>query len=136
MNLSADQVKAEISRYWKAFTDKDSATLGDFYAHESVGVSSTSKRSEPGRMAAIRREREYFQASGQIQATVDGVEIVLLGDRAAVAAYTFQFQASRSDALGNVSEEEIRNGRATQVFAFDTDGQLRIFHEHFSQPVQ
>jgi ketosteroid isomerase-like protein len=133
MNLTAEQVKAEITRYWKSFMDKDAASLGDFYAHESVGFSSTSRRSEPGRMAAIRREREYFQNSGHIQATIDGVEVILLGESAAVAAYTFRFHAGRSEALGNITEEDIQDGRATQVFAFDADGRLRIFHEHFSE---
>lgn len=134
MSLSVEQVKAEIGRYWKAFMDKDAATLGDFYAHESVGFGSSSRRSEPGRMAVIRRDREYFQNSGKIHATIEGVEVVLLGESAAVASYTFRFQASRSDALGKVTEENIHDGRATQVFALDTDGRVRIFHEHFSQP--
>ena len=135
MRLSVEQVKSEIGRYWKAFMDKDAATLSDFYAHESVGFGSTSRRSEPGRMAAIRREREHFQNTGKIQASIDGVEVVLLGDSAAVATYMFRFHASRSDVLGKRFEEDIQDGRATQVFALDTDGQLRIFHEHFSQPV-
>jgi ketosteroid isomerase-like protein len=135
MNLSVEQVKAEIGRYWKAFMDKDAATLSAFYAHESVGFGSASRRSEPGRMAAIRREREYFQNSAKINASIDGVEVVLLGDSAAVAAYTFRFHASRSEAYGKTTEEHIEDGRATQVFAFDPDGHLRIFHEHFSQPV-
>lgn len=86
-------------------------------------------------MAAIRRDREYFQTSGPIQASIGEIEIVLLGDSAAVAAYTFRFHANRSDTLGKSSGENIEDGRATQVFAFDTDGRLRIFHEHFSQPV-
>jgi ketosteroid isomerase-like protein len=135
MSLSPEQVKAEITRYWKAFTDKDAATLSEFYAHESVGFSSTSKRSEPGRMAAIRRQREYFGGGGRIEAKVEGIEVVLLGDSAAIAAYMFRFHASRTDALGKTVEEDIRDGRATQVFALDPDGRLRIFHEHFSQPV-
>ena len=135
MSLTVEQVKAEIGHYWKAFMDKDAATLSDFYAHESVGFGSSSRRSEPGRMAAIRREREYFQNTGKILATIEGVEVVLLGDSAAVAAYTFRFHASRSDAMRKTSEEDIQDGRATQVFALDTDGRLRIFHEHFSQPV-
>lgn len=133
MNLSAEQVKSEITRYWGAFVAKDAATLSDFYAHESVGFSSRSRRSEPGRMAAIRRDREYFQHEGRIHSTIEGIEIVLLGDSVAVAAYTFSFNAIRVNALGKIVVEDIQDGRATQVFAFDTDGRLRIFHEHFSE---
>lgn len=135
MNLSPDQIREEIDRYWKAFTEKEAASLSDFYAHESVGFSSTSKRSEPGRMAAIRRDREYFHSGSPIKASVEGVEVVLLGDSVAVAAYTFRFHARRSNTLGKLVDEDIEEGRATQVFSYDSDGHLRIFHEHFSQPV-
>lgn len=132
MTLSIDLVKTEIARYWTAFINKDATTLNDFYAHESLGFSSTAKRSEPGRMAAIRREREYFGNDGKIHATIDGIELVMVADSVAVAAYTFQFHASRTNASGKIVQEDIQDGRATQIFAFDSDGQLRIFHEHFS----
>jgi ketosteroid isomerase-like protein len=85
-------------------------------------------------MAAIRRDREYFQGGSKIQSSIEGIEIVLVGDSVAVAAYTFRFHATRCDALGKYVEEDIQDGRATQVFGFDEDGSLRIFHEHFSQP--
>jgi ketosteroid isomerase-like protein len=55
----------------------------------------------------------------------------MLEDSAAVASYTFQFHAVRTTATGKM-EENIRHGRATQVFGYDPDGKLRIFHEHFS----
>jgi ketosteroid isomerase-like protein len=36
--------------------------------------------------------------------------------------------------MGKTAEETIDNGRATQVFALDPSGELRIVHEHLSVP--
>jgi ketosteroid isomerase-like protein len=131
--LTAEQVKGEVLRFWNAFTDKAANQLMEFYASESTVFSSVSNRSEPGRLAAARRQREYFHAKSSLRATVGTIDVILLGDTAAVASYTFQFHASKvASTLGHASEEDIRNGRATHVFALDPDGKVRIMHEHFS----
>lgn len=134
--LTADQIRAEVQRFWNAFAGKDAQALAEFYAHESSVFGSSATRSEPGRLAATRRQREYFGAHSTVKATLGVIDVVVLADgAAAVAAYTFQFHASKvMTALGSTAEESIRNGRATQVFAFDPDGKLRIFHEHLSTP--
>ncbi len=133
--ISPDLVRSEVNRFWAAFISKDADALEQFYAHESVGFGSTSSRTEPGRLAAIRRRREYFGASGDIRAQLGLVDVVIVGDTVAVAAYTFTFRANRTLANGSSETENIANGRATQVFGFDAEGRLRIFHEHFSVPV-
>ena len=132
--LSVDQVRAEVQRFWNAFAGKDAQTLADFYAHEASVFGSDATRSEPGRLAATRRQREYFGAHSTVKATLGMIEVLLLADgAAAVADYTFQFNASKvMTALGSMTEENIKHGRATQVFAFDPDGKVRIFHEHLS----
>ncbi len=132
MPISADQIKGEVQRYWSTFTLKDAAQLTDFYSPEATVFGSVTPRSEPGRLAAARREREYFRARTALRAQPGVIDVVILGDSAAVASYTFQFHAQRADAAGENIEEDIRNGRATQVFAHDPDGNLRIVHEHFS----
>jgi ketosteroid isomerase-like protein len=131
--LSPEAVRSEVARFWNAFSAKNVEVLEDFYAHESVGFGSSSTRSEPGRLSATRRQREYFASSSPIRAQISQIDVVMVGESAAVASYSFEFHATRSTATGK-SEENIRNGRATQVFAFDPDGRLRIFHEHFSLP--
>jgi ketosteroid isomerase-like protein len=113
--------------------DKNAEELMGFYSAESSVFSSVSPRSEPGRLAAARREREYFHKNANILATTGAVEVLMLGDRAACANYTFTFHATRiGGATGAVSEEDIRHGRATQVFILDHDGKIRIVHEHLS----
>lgn len=131
--LSPELVRSEVSRFWGAFSAKNVEALEDFYAHESVGFGSASTRSEPGRLSATRRQREYFGTSSPIKTQISAVDVVMIGDSAAIATYTFEFHATRTTTSGK-TEEHIRNGRATQVFAFDPDGKLRIFHEHLSVP--
>jgi len=132
--LTVDHVRAEVIRFWNAFTSKDSEALAEFYAHESSVFGSAATRSEPGRLAATRRQREYFGAHSTVKASTGPIEVLILADgAAAVADYTFQFNASKvMTALGSMTEENIKRGRATQVFAYDPDGKLRIVHEHLS----
>lgn len=131
--ISVEQVKGEVHRFWNTFSSKDAQGLADFYSPEASVFSSVASRSEPGRLAAARRQREYFHARASLRASVGAIDVVLLGDHAAVASYTFQFHASKvaSSITENV-EEDIKNGRASQVFAYDPDGKLRIVHEHLS----
>lgn len=131
--LSAEHVQAEVQRYWSAFTSKDAAQLMEFYSPEATVFGSGTARPEPGRLAAARREREYFHSKSALRAQVGMIDVVLLGDSAAVASYTFQFHANRAGALNTENiQEDIQNGRATQVYSFDPEGHLRIVHEHFS----
>lgn len=132
--LTVDQVRGEVQRFWNVFTTKNGPALTEFYGPESSVFSSVSGRSEPGRLAAARRQREYFHTLSQLRATVGMTDIVLLCDgAAAVASYTFQFHATKVGSnISQKSEENITNGRATQVFSYDADGKLRIVHEHLS----
>jgi ketosteroid isomerase-like protein len=131
--LTAEEVRGEVSRYWNVLSSKDARTLAEFYAHESSVFATGATRLEPGRLTATRREREYFGPKTTMRISLGDVEVLLLGDHAAVASYTFQMQASNvASASVRGGEEDIRNGRATQVFAMQPDGRLRIVHEHLS----
>ena len=131
--ISADQIKAEVQRFWNTFTNKNAEQLMEFYSPEASVFSSVTSRPEPGRLAAARRQREYFHGKSSLRASVGMIDVVLLGDVAAVASYTFQFHASKvASGLTDQADEDITAGRATQVFALDPDGNLRIVHEHLS----
>jgi ketosteroid isomerase-like protein len=131
--LNAEHVRAEVSRYWTAFCSKSREALEDFYAHESTVFPTSSTRPEPGRLTAARRDREYFGPRTTVKVSTGHIEVVLLGDEAAIASYTFQLSASNvaNSTLQN-GTEDIKFGRATQVFAIDPEGALRIIHEHLS----
>ena len=133
MAISPEQVRSEVERFWSAFSSKSAEAIESFYLPESTVFSSVSSRAEPGRLAATRRKREYFHPQSRLRVQLGKVEVQPLGDTAAVASYTFEFHASRvMGALGKDVEEDIQNGRATQVFVQQPDGQVCILHEHFS----
>jgi hypothetical protein len=131
-NITSEEVKSAVERFWNAFASKAEGVLADFYGHESSVFGSSAVRAEPGRLAATRRKREYFNPSTTVKAALGPIEVLLLGETAAVASYTFQFQASKVATATGAVEEKFEHGRATQVFAYDLDGKLRIMHEHLS----
>ncbi len=133
MAISAEQVRGEVDRFWTAFSSKAADLIESFYLPDSTVFSSVSSRAEPGRLAATRRTREYFHPQSRIRVQLGDVEVHLIGDIAAIASYTFEFHASKvMGALGKDIEEDIQNGRATQVFVQQEDGRLCILHEHLS----
>jgi ketosteroid isomerase-like protein len=131
--VSAEKIRSEVERFWSAFSSKSADVIESFYLPESTVFSSASSRAEPGRLAATRRKREYFHPQSRLRVQLDKIEVQPLGDDAAIASYTFEFHASRvMGALGKDVEEDIQNGRATQVFVQQQDGRVCILHEHFS----
>jgi ketosteroid isomerase-like protein len=131
--LTVEQVKVEVQRFWEVFMDKNAEQLMEFYGPESTVFSSVTARSEPGRLAAARRQREYFHQASTLRAMPHTIDVVMIGDHAAVASYNFQFHATKVvNSFAQKAEEDIKNGRATQVFQYDLDGKLRIVHEHLS----
>ncbi len=133
--ISAEQVIAEVKRYWKVFEAKNAEALADCYTQDCLVFGSTSSRAEPGRLAAIRREREYFQPQSTVKVEVGTVDVIHLSDHAAAAVYNFKFHATKvATLLGKPVEEKISNGRASQVFMLGSDGRLRVCHEHLSLP--
>jgi ketosteroid isomerase-like protein len=132
--LTPDVVKGEVQRFWNVFVDKNADQLMEFYGPESSVFSSVTSRQEPGRLAAARRQREYFQKHSVLRAIPSMIDVIMLSDHAAVASYNFTFHASKIATItgGNNHDEDIKNGRATQVFQYDSEGKLRILHEHLS----
>ena len=93
--LTPEHIQSEVRRFWSVFMEKNADELMAFYSAESSVFSSLSPRPEPGRLAAARRQREYFHRDANIRATTGAFEVVMLGDRAALASYTFTFHATR-----------------------------------------
>jgi len=131
--LTADQVRAEVQRFWNTFTAKAEDALGEFYAPDSTVFGSDATRTEPGRLAAARRKREYFDPKTTVHVTLGPVDVLVLSDTAAIATYTFRFHAKRvQHGRDQSDEEDIQHGRGTQVFTLEPDGKMLIVHEHLS----
>jgi len=131
--ITAEQIRGEVLRFWNVFMEKNAEALMNIYAPDSSVFSSVSARVEPGRLAAARREREYFHAKSSIRSTTGNIEVIMLGENAAVADYTFTFHATKvASGMNAAVEEDIKQGRATQVFRLEPDGRVLIVHEHLS----
>ena len=128
--IAVEQVRTEVLRWWKAFNTGALDMLDELYSQEASVFSPAGERSEHGRIAIVRRKREYAKA--KIKAQPGNIEVALFDD-VAIAYYTFT-----SEVIGALNHTPaarsytIHSGRATQVFALEADGKLRIIHEHIS----
>jgi ketosteroid isomerase-like protein len=132
--LTADDVRKSVELFWAAFLAKCEDELNDFYAMGSTVFQVAMARSEPGRLGAMRRSREYFNPDTRMDLKLSPIDVVMCGADAGIASYTFQFQATGRDLAGKRTEEKLDTVRATHVMHRDASGKLRIAHEHFSLP--
>ena len=133
--LTQDDIRKAVELFWSTFLAKSEDALHAFYATGSTVYQIAVGRSEPGRLGAMRRSREYFNMDTRLDVKLSPIDVFLCGNDAGVASYTFQFQATARSIGGKKTEEKLDVVRATHVFYRDTDGKLRIAHEHFSVPV-
>src|SRR5271169_6990359 len=133
--LTAEDIRKGVELFWSTFLSKAEDELNDFYASGSNVFQVAMARSEPGRLGAMRRSREYFNPDTRMELKLSPIDIVMCGADAGVASYTFQFQASGRDVGGKRMAERLETVRATHVMHRDAGGKLRIAHEHFSVPV-
>jgi ketosteroid isomerase-like protein len=134
--VTAEDIRKAVQLFWSTFLAKAEEDLNNFYASGSTVFQIAMSRSEPGRLGAMRRSREYFNPDTRMDLKLSPIDVVLCGDEAGVASYTFQFQATGRDlGSGKRAEERLETVRATHVLHRDASGKFRIVHEHFSVPV-
>jgi ketosteroid isomerase-like protein len=130
--ISATQIRAEVKKFWDAFAGKSKAGFEEMYSPTATVFSADGRRSEPGRLMLVRREREFFGPKSSVGARLGEIMIQVLGPRLAVAAYPFHFSVVRTMANGKQIQVEVPFGRATHVFQRDEHGRFHIIHEHLS----
>jgi ketosteroid isomerase-like protein len=133
--LTAEDVCKAVELFWATFLAKSEEELNDFYAPGSTVFQIAMGRSEPGRLGAMRRSREYFNPDTRMELKLSPIDVVVCGNDAGAASYTFQFQATGRDVDGKRMAEKLETVRATHFLHRDATGKLRIAHEHFSVPV-
>jgi ketosteroid isomerase-like protein len=131
-HTASSQIKAEIKKFWDTFTSKSKIGFQDLYSPTATVFSVDGRRSEPGRLMWVRREREFFGPKSSVGARVGEIVVQSLGPRLAVAGYAFHFSVVRSLPNGSRVQVEMPFGRATHVFQQDEQGAWRIIHEHLS----
>ena len=131
-------VEIAIRNYWIVFMSKQIDQQQDCFAENAFIFAANSRRIEPGRLVQLRRQREYMSASARVDVNVGHIEVEILSDNSAVAAYTMQFTAEQKEVVAagatRIADERIPNARVSQVFMRHADGTLRVVHEHFSIP--
>jgi len=133
--LTAEDIRKAVQHFWSIFLAKSEDELNSLYSSGSTVFQVAMGRSEPGRLGAMRRAREYFGFDTKMDVKVSTIDVVLCGPDAGVACYTFQFQATGRELGSKKAEEKLEVVRATHVFHRDASGKLRIAHEHFSVPM-
>jgi ketosteroid isomerase-like protein len=135
--LTKAEIERAVNAYWNALSAKNAVEQQNFYDDQAGIFSTESKKLERARMVLLRRQREYLTAATKTQVQVGEIDVELIGSSHAVAAYTIQLDAQHVTRTSSDvdSEEHLRNARVTHIFQRQTDGVLRIVHEHISVPI-
>jgi ketosteroid isomerase-like protein len=134
--VTAEEVREAVKRVWDANTSKGTEALAAMYATGSFVFTTDGVRPEPGKLVAMRREREYFHKDTSLQVDLGPIEVHILSDQAAVAYYTFNLRVKQKQiSPGKFADEDIPTGRITQVIQRQSDGKLLVLHEHLSVPI-
>lgn len=136
--LTKIEVESAVRAYWKALSAKDAVQQQNFYDDHAGIFATESGKLERARQVLLRRQREYLSAAAKTTVQVGEIEIELIGSSHALAAYTIRLDAkhvTRASSSGSsLGEEHLENARVTHVFERQSDGALRIVHEHISVP--
>src|SRR5215469_10746078 len=125
--ITNEEIRKAVELFWSTFLAKSEEQLNLYYAQGSTVFQIAMGRAEPGRLGAMRRAREYFGPETRMELKLGPVDVVLIGTEAAIASYTFSFQATGRDIGGGKrSEEKLDLIRATHVFQRDPQGKMRI----------
>jgi len=132
MNISPEEVRAEVRKFWDFFSRKSKAQFAEMYLPSATVFAVDSRRIELARLMLVRRERELFSPASSVAAKLGPVDVQLLAPDLAVASYPFHLSITRALPGGKSYYAEVPSGRATQVFQRHAIGVVRILHEHMS----
>jgi ketosteroid isomerase-like protein len=135
--LTKTDVESAVRAYWRALAAKEVVQQQNFYDDQASIFATDSNKLERARLVLLRRQREYLSAATKTTVQVGEMEIEIIGNTHAVAAYTIRLDAkhvTRPSASGSSTEEHLANARVTHIFQRQNDGALRIVHEHISAP--
>lgn len=133
--ISSDEIRAEVQKFWNILSGKSSEKLEDLYSPAAIIFTGKAKRSESGRLAAVRRMRQLSGPNLASGADLDAIEVQIAGTDVAIATYTYRFHSHRMGKDGSREQRNTLFGRSTQIFQRDDSGTLRIVHEHLSSAV-
>src|SRR5947209_3978908 len=86
--VTVEEIQMAVKQFWDVFRAKSEERLRELYSHNSTSFEVAGVRNEPGKLGAARRAREYFHPEALFDVQIGPVDVVLLGDEAAVSSYT------------------------------------------------
>jgi ketosteroid isomerase-like protein len=131
-NISPEQVRAEVRRFWAVMSRKLKDELDEMYSPTAIVFTGKAKRSESAKLIAVRRLRQRSAAAPTSSVELDSIEVQIVEPDAAIAAYTYSYHTDKTGVDGAKVQLDTLLGRATQIFQRDEAGVLRIVHEHLS----
>lgn len=132
---AAEEVRAEVERFWNILSGKSGEKLEELYAPTALVFTGRAKRSESGRFAAVRRARQMSGSGASASSELDSIEVQVAAPDVAIATYTYRFSSSRAGKAGGREQRTTLSGRSTQIFQRDEKGAWKIVHEHLSSAV-
>jgi len=133
--ISAEEVRAEVQRFWNILSGKSSEALESLYSPTALVFTGRAKRSEAGRFAAVRRARQLSGPDASASSELDPIEVQVAAPDVAIATYTYRFSSMRASKAGGREQRTTLSGRSTQIFQRDEKGAWKIVHEHLSSAV-
>jgi len=133
--ISAEDVRAEVQRFWNILSGKSSENLESLYSATALVFTGRAKRSESGPLAAVRRSRQMSGPDASASSELDSIEVQLAAPDVAIATYTYRFSSTRTGKTGGRDQRTTLSGRSTQIFQRDDKGAWKIVHEHLSSAV-
>jgi ketosteroid isomerase-like protein len=130
--VSAEEVQSAIHKSWRALQGKSTGELESGFLPTGIFFGADARRSEPARLAIMRRAREFFSAGCSVRGDLGPIEAQTAGSGVALGAYTFQFQIVRQQNNGTRVKVNTPFCRSSVVLVRDETGALRILHEHQS----
>ena len=131
-DISAEDVRAEVNRFWAIMSRKLKDKLEEMYSPTAIVFTGKGKRSESAQLIAVRRSRQMAGVESTSRVELHPIEVQMAGPDVAIAAYTYSYHTDKIGADGAHVQLKTLLGRATQIFQRDEAGKLRIVHEHLS----
>jgi ketosteroid isomerase-like protein len=131
-DISPDEIRAEVQKFWSILSGKSKDKLEDLYSPTAIVFTGKAKQSERGPLAAIRRMRQSSGPDSTSTAELDPIEVQIAGPDVAVASYTYRFHSTKTNKDGSRTARNTLYGRSTQIFQRNDRGALKIVHEHLS----
>jgi len=130
--ISSEDVRKEVHRFWAILSGNLADKLEEMYSPTAIVFTGKAKRSESAKLMAARRSRKLPGPALASVAEVGSMDIQIVGNDVAIAAYTYSFNTQKILVNGSKVQINTLLGRATQIFQRGEDGALRIVHEHLS----